>query len=393
MKLVSKLTVLAAVIGIAIWWAAAEPGTAGGEGRLALPPAPRMPLLGPGETYHGVAWQIHDAASSVEQARIMLNEIADLGADTVVISNAGYQEHAGSATFEIKPEVTPTPEQWRAIFQIAHENGLRVILMPLVLLSDPRGTEWRGRIEPPSWDEWFDQYRRFLAHFARLAADGKVEVLMVGSELVSTEKYTQRWRQTIKTVREYYPGKLSYSANWDHYKVIQFWDDLDLVGMTSYYKLASEEKPSLESLIDAWKPIRRGLLRWRERIGKPLLFTEAGWCSQEGASIEPWNYYYKQEATEGGLDEQRKCYQAFMKTFEDDIWPQGASGEPVVGGVVWWEWTNTPGGEDDYNYTPRGKPAERDLRKWFGSIREKRTRLAARIDPALKPDETADERR
>lgn len=323
--------------------------------------------------YHGMSWQIHYAPDSVDKAKVLLREIAELGADTVLIGNAGYQEHAGSKSFQIDPKVTPSKEQWLEIFRIAHDNGLRVILMPIILLSSPRGNEWRGVINPPSWDDWFEQYRKFLLYFARIAAEGKVEILMVGSELVSTEKYTEQWRTVIKEARKAFPGKLSYSANWDHYKVIEFWDDLDLVGMTSYYKLSSEPNPRLPDLIEAWKPIRRGLLRWQEKIGKPLLFTEAGWCSQEGTSIEPWNYYRSSTATPAGLEEQRNCYRAFMEVWKDDIWPTEFSESPVVGGVLWWEWNETPGGKNDYNYTPRGKPAQEELERWFKQIGDRRT--------------------
>ena len=316
-------------------------------------------LLPEDRPYNGLAWQIHHSKDSVEQARKLLPEMADLGADAVLISNAGYQEHAGSDTFQIDPAVTPTEEQWKEIFKIAHGNGLRVIFMPIILLSDPRGNEWRGVISPPNWEDWFDQYREFVLHFARIAQANKVEVLSVGSELVSTERYTDNWRNLIRDVRKVFPGKLTYSSNWDHYKVVEFWDQLDLVGMTSYYKLSSEPNPSLESLIDAWKPIKRGLLRWQKQVGKPLLFTEAGWPSQEGATIEPWNYYYKQEATPAGLEEQRRCYLAFMETWYNT---------PGVGGIMWWEWNDSPGGPDDYNYTPRGKPAEKELRDWFNRV-------------------------
>lgn len=369
MSVLWKLTVLACVVAAAVWWAWAEPGLVGrptgdsGVYRPGYPPAPRLPLLSPDETYRGLAWPIHHAHGCVEQAGTMLGQIADLGADTVLISNAGYQEHAGSESFKIDPAVTPSNEQWQEIFRIAHANGLRVILMPMILLSDPRGTEWRGVISPPSWDDWFEQYRRFLLHFARIAAEGKVEVLMVGSELVSTETYTDHWRQVIREVRKVFPGKLTYSANWDHYKVIEFWDELDLVGMTSYYKLSAKPNPSLESLQRAWEPLKEGLLRWQAKIGKPLLFTEVGWCSQEGASIEPWNYYYHQTATAAGMEEQRRCYRAFIETWKET---------PQVGGIIWWEWTNTPGGKGDFNYTPKGKTAELELRRWFQVIRKGR---------------------
>jgi hypothetical protein len=368
MSILWKALLPVVMVGSAMWWAT------GGKGKgesstpkaapLTFPPAEHRPLAPPSQPYHGLSWQIHHSKDCVAEGRLLLREIADLGADTVLISNPGYQEHAASDSFQIDPAVTPSPEQWKQIFDIAHENGLRVILMPIILLSNPRGTEWRGVISPPNWDDWFEQYRKFLQHFAKIAADGKVEVLMVGSELVSTEKYTDQWRRVIKEARQAFPGKLSYSANWDHYKVVEFWDDLDIVGMTSYYKLSNEPNPTMETLMDAWRPLKKGLLKWQETIKKPLLFTEVGWCSQEGTSIEPWNYYYKQQSTPGGLEEQRRCYRAFIDTWKDT---------PQLGGVIWWEWSNTPGGPDDYSYIPKGKPAEKELRDWFQSLRRQRT--------------------
>jgi hypothetical protein len=363
---VGQLLLLVCVVVGGAWWscsdhpsclASVKSGKDIRPEQAALPePLTSRPMPAPETSYHGLAWQIHHSKGCVEEARRLLGEIAELGADTVLISNAGYQKHAGSARFRIDPAITPSEEQWQEIFRMAHARGLRVILMPIILLSEPRGSEWRGVINPPDWDDWFAAYRNFLLHFARIAQHGQIDAMLVGSELISTEKYTQRWRNLIAGVREVFDGRLSYSANWDHYKVIEFWDALDLVGMTSYYKLSAEPDPSLKSLVQAWKPIQRGILRWQRKIGKPLLFTEVGWCSQRGASIEPWNYYYDQTPSEAGLREQLNCYLAFMKTWSDT---------PEVGGVIWWEWNDSPGGPEDYNYTPRGKPAEKALRQWF----------------------------
>lgn len=364
---------LVLVAGAALWVGQGLGGNGSGGGidlnatasemAQPVPISPRPASLpSPDGPYHGISWQIHHSANAVEEARLLLPQIRELGADTVLISNPGYQEHAGSESFKLDPAVSPSKDQWREIFQIAHENHLRVVLMPIILLSNPRGTEWRGVINPPSWDDWFEQYTQFIVYFARLAAENHVEVLSVGSELVSTERYTDRWRKVIREVRKHFPGKLTYSANWDHYKVVEYWDELDLVGMTSYYKLSPAPNPTLETLITQWAPIKRGILRWQKKVGKPLLFTEVGWCSQEGTSIEPWNYYYSQVATPAGLEEQRRCYRAFMDTWKDT---------PEVGGVIWWEWNNTPGGPEDYNYTPRNKPAEKELRAWFQSVRRK----------------------
>ncbi|MBN2447935.1 MAG: hypothetical protein JXO22_14480, partial [Phycisphaerae bacterium] len=229
-------------------------------------------------------------------------------------------------------------------------------LMPMLLLSNPHGREWRGVIEPPDWAKWWHDYREFITYFADIAREGEAAALMVGSELVSTESATVEWVKTIEAVRARFPGELGYSANWDTYQVIQFWDKLEIAGMTTYFDLSDHENPTVAELVQRWKPIYRDITAWQRRIDKPVVFTEVGWCSQSGASVQPWNYYRSEKATPEGHEEQRRLYEAFLTVWE---------GAPEVGGIIWWEWNTSPGGDDDYGYTPKGKPAEAVLRDWF----------------------------
>lgn len=318
------------------------------------------------DQYHGLAIQIDTSNKPVEMFGPLIREVAALGADTVLIGADFYQKNASSGRVYINPEKTPTIPQWSKLLAIARQEcGLKVVLAPKILLADPIGSEWRGVIQPPSWNKWFRQYRRIINHFADIAQSGGVEVLMIGSEMVSAEKHTEEWLEVVRQVRQRYRGKLTYSANWDHYQPVKFWHALDLIGMTSYYKLSDTLCPPVDSLVEAWQPIKQNILDWQKDIGKPILFTEVGWCSQEGASIEPWNYYHKQEATRKGHLEQRNCYEAFMRVWSD---------VPQVGGVIWWEWTTYGGGKDCYNYTPKDKPAEKLLRDWFARHSKPRKR-------------------
>ncbi|MBI5865581.1 MAG: hypothetical protein HZB38_13950 [Planctomycetes bacterium] len=141
---------------------------------------------------------------------------------------------------------------------------------------------------------------------------------------------------------------------------MKFWDKLDIVGMTSYYTLADRKDPGVDEIVKKWEPIRNDILRWQRKVGKPIILTEVGWCSQEGAATAPWNYYQNQTASSAGHEEQRRLYEAFLKAWDK------TSG---LAGVIWWEWSPGPGGADDFNYTPRGKPAEQVLRKWFAEQR------------------------
>jgi hypothetical protein len=348
----------AAIIGAvlvvtAVLWA--------GHGKGApAPPAsqPGNSVLCGGARYRGLSVQV---ASGWYQPREkygrLLQEIADLGANTVLFCIPGYMEHAQTQYIYMDLRKVPPPEDFKWIIGRARELGLCPILMPIVLLKNPRGSEWRGVIEPPDWEEWWRQYYDFALFFADLAREGRADALIVGSELVSTEKYTDKWVELIEQCRKrFYGGKLGYSANWDHYRPIQFWDKLDFIGMTSYYTLADKNSPTIEEIVERWEPIRKEVLAWQHEVGKPLLMTEVGWCSQEGAAKAPWNYYQNQVATPAGMEEQRRLYEAFIRAWDDT---------PELMGVIWWEWEASEGGSGDFGYSPKAKPAEQVLRQWF----------------------------
>lgn len=312
-------------------------------------------LKQPAPEYRGLAIQL-TFGNNVDDYAPLIDEVAALGANTVMLCPRGRMEHARSQAIFVDARETPSAADLTRLIEHAKTRKLRVIVMPILLLKHPRGSEWRGVIDPPNWKEWWRQYRDFVIYFADVAQAGGADALLVGSELVSTEKYESEWRQTIEQVRSRFHGQLGYSANWDHYEPIKFWDALDLVGMTSYYTLAKRQGPSVEELEKSWRPIREKITRWQRGINKPIVFTEVGWCSQAGAAARPWDYYQNMKATPEGHEEQRRLYEAFV-----NVW----DGTPGVTGVIWWDWTPAAGGPDDYNYTPRGKPAEQVLRAWF----------------------------
>ena len=332
--------------------------------RTAEPPTPPKAVHVP---WRGMSIQLRKGPGALETYGPLLDQLADLGANTVLLSVAGYMEHARAQSIYIEARHTPSPQDFKTLIRHAHQRGLRTIVMPIILLKHPRGSEWRGVIDPPRWDEWWKDYRDFLKYFADQAADARADAFIVGSELVSTERNTRQWETTIWTARAHFNGLLGYSANWDHYKPIKFWHLLDFVGMTSYYTLADHKNPTTDEIVARWRPIYQEIMNWRRSLGKPLVLTEVGWCSQEGAATAPWNYYQNMHATPAGHEEQRRLYEAFLRVWDD---------APGLLGVMWWEWTAEPGGPSDFNYTPRNKPAEKVLRRWFAQGQPPATRPA-----------------
>jgi Glycoside Hydrolase Family 113 len=305
----------------------------------------------------GISLQLHNSDPGIPYEQYV-SEIAATGADTISLVVAAYQENCASTSIFIDARKTPPDARVRALVKLARREGMRVVLMPIVLLENPRSGEWRGKISPTSWDEWWEDYGNYVLHYAHVAREAEVDLMMIGSELVSTEKQTDRWLGLIQRVRETYPGRLSYSANWDHYRPIEWWDKLDVIGMTTYYDLTGGKEPTLQQLLAGWRPIRKEILEWRAGIDRPILFTEVGWPNQETCAQYPWDYYRATDKPDPRA--QANCFEAFFQTWV---------GEKGVEGFLVWEWRNYPSQnvdpQTDTSYIPCGKPAMDVIRRYF----------------------------
>lgn len=294
-----------------------------------------------------------------------IDEVAQAGANFVLMSVAAYQENATSLDLAIRPGSMPSDQRLLALIEHAHKRGLGVALMPIVLLRSPRLTEWRGKIDPTSapgggrsWDEWWKLYQEYILHYARLAKQAKVEIFVVGSELISTETQKERWHGLIGQVRKACDSRLTYAANWDHYMKVSFWDDLDYLSMSSYYDLTEGKNEfDAQSLQSAWRKYQKDILAFQAKIDKPLLFTELGWPNQPTAAKEPWNYY---ASTRTDPQLQKTLFEAYFAVWKD---------QPALAGFFVWEWRNSPQDTDpakDNSYVPMNKPALDVIKRYLG---------------------------
>jgi hypothetical protein len=322
--------------------------------RPPLPPFKELHV----DQFRGFTLQLQDASPDCPYEKY-IDEIAATGSNAICLSVAGYQENCASTSIFIDARRTPSTDRIKALIAQAHQRKLRVLLMPIVLLENPRSGEWRGKIEPRDWDDWWEDYNNYLLHYARVAQDAGVEILAVGSELISTEKdHADRWRGLIAGVRKRYKGYLIYSANWDHFRPVSWWDAVDIVGMTTYYDLTSGKQPTVERLMKSWKPIRQDVLEWQKTIGRPIMFTEVGWPNQVTCAQYPWDYTRSPDQPDPNA--QANCFEAFFRTW---------IAEPSVAGYLVWEWRNYPGQvvdpKKDTGYVPCGKPAMAVIGKYY----------------------------
>lgn len=260
----------------------------------------------------------------------------------------------------LAPGIEADDDSLRWVVGAARARGLRVFLMPIVHVRRRAVREWRGTLAPGDLDRWWAAYRRFALHYARLGAAEGVDLFAVGSELVSMERHADRWRALIADVRGVFRGELTYSANWDHFEPIGFWDALDVAGLNGYHPLvrAAGAATDEEALLAGWRPFAQRVARWHRAVGKPFVFTEIGYPSTAFAPARPWDH-----ESRGAPDAatQLRCYRAMFRAWH---------ASPGLSGLYLWNWFGL-GGEDDPGYTPRGKPSMHVIDWWYRGSRAK----------------------
>jgi len=194
-----------------------------------------------------------------------------------------------------------------------------------------------------------------IEFYAYIANNTGVDVMVVGSELVSSESKLQEWTDTIRDVRGIFHGQLTYSSNWDHYTSVKFWDQLDMIGMNSYWKLGDNASVTTDQIVSSWRnPIQKDLLPFAAKQHRPVMFLEAGWCSLANSASASWDYTQEKEPID--LDLQKRLYEGFFQAWY---------GNPSLAGFMMWNWEPGDGGQEDRGYTCKNKPAEQVLRDWL----------------------------
>ena len=278
-------------------------------------------------------------------AREALAKARRAGAQAVAIVPFLWQRdptHAGLVRGNDLPDAA-----LRLAIREAHALGLKVMVKPHVWVEG----SWAGAVEPASledWRVWFERYRAALLPIARLAAEEGAQALSIGTEL---KKTTQRpeWRDIIDAVRPMFPGLLTYSAhNIEEAETVPFWARLDWIGVTLYPPLGEDGDRNGRRAAMSVAAGRLDALS--EREGKPVVVTEIGLRSAQGAARKPW-----ESAEERATAPDPLLQAAVLADWLD------ALDRPSIAGVLVWRWFTDPqaGGVSDTDFTVQGKPAER----------------------------------
>jgi hypothetical protein len=280
------------------------------------------------------------SASSLAKAR-------ELGIDWISVTPFGFRR-AGETG--LRTGAWENDDAVKATIAQAHALGLRVLLKPHVWVRGGTLTH--------------EEYEPFLMHMAELARDTNADALSIGNELKLTADDDARWRGTIERVRGIYRGPITYGANFDEVFDVPFWDAVDWIGVSGYFPLVDEPSPNRAALIDAWQPIARRLEALSVKHQKPVLFTEIGYRSADGAAWRQWEIPRDAPLN---LEAQRVAYEAFFVT----MWPR-----PWVLGAYPWKWFSYPNhsGQASNDYEFENKPAADVIRRYYTTAATPRPR-------------------
>jgi arabinogalactan endo-1,4-beta-galactosidase len=277
-----------------------------------------------------------------------LQKLADHGVNWISIMPFGFQRS--------EPEVRiggyEDDESLRGATKQAHACGIKVMLKPHVWARDEEAMQ---RWSDQQWQTWFQSYEKFIVHYATLARDAQIDALCIGNEQKHSTKYEREWRRIIERVRSIYKGPLTYGANFDEVERVAFWDAVDWIGVSAYFPLIDARSPSRAALIEAWQPVMQRLAALSKKYRKPILFTEIGYRSADGAV---WRQWELPRTAPLNLEVQREAYEAFFAA----VWPQ-----PWLLGAYPWKWFSSVNHSDHRNndYEIENKPAADVIKRHY----------------------------
>jgi Ca2+-binding RTX toxin-like protein len=323
--------------------------------------------------YSGFAypfWHVEDYGSSWSAEAFAA--VAATGSNSISIVPTIYISDAWSSDFQAGP-TTETEANTIAGIEAARARGLRVILKPHVDALD--GT-YRGSFAPSDADAWFAGYKEVLLRYARIAAQTGAEALSIGCELagLTGTSFRDRWADIIDAVRAVYGGQIIYAADWAEARQVSFWDLVDVIGVDAYYPLSPHAAPDAAELVAAWTvpPASPNVLVATEGKsivdflhdlallhGKPLMLTEVGYRSFEGAAASPGTW-----DTAGAANQplQAALYEALFQ-----VW--ASHGGDWFLGMQLWNWEPGDGSNHATGYTPQGKEALALAAEWLAGTR------------------------
>lgn len=238
------------------------------------------------------------------------------------------------------------------------KSNVKIMVKPQLWVSRGLYTGYIDMEPEANWKILEDSYQKFILEYAEIAQKIEADILCIGTELEKfVAKRPKYWNQLITKIRSVYKGKLTYASNWDEFKRVPFWSQLDYIGVDAYFPLSDKKTPTVAELEKGWQKHKREIQKIQQQNNKPILFTEYGYRSVDFTGKKPW----ESNRVEGSVNlvAQKNATQAIYNQFWKEDW--------FAGGFLW-KWFHNhekSGGQENNRFTPQNKPTENLIKKLY----------------------------
>ncbi len=296
--------------------------------------------------------------SSTELSFKEYKKIDSLSPNYVAVIPFAYLKSSNSSTLIQHPNWQWWGEDSIGIIKtisMAKKCGHKIMIKPQLWIQPAFFTGDYKCSSVSDWEDFEIGYLSYILENAKIAEVYGAHILCIGNEMKSFIKARPEfWAQLILKVREVYTGKVTYAANWDNYKSIPFWSELDFIGINAYFPLLNSIEPNLNQLNKAWSEVKDDIENLSFNLNKKVMFTEYGYRSIEATTTAPWESY-----TASPFSGKAQCtaYQSFYETFWNCSF--------VEGGFLWKWRVNGIVSSTDKSYSIFGKPAVDVVKKYY----------------------------
>ncbi len=223
---------------------------------------------------------------------IALQNIQSLGANWVIYTPSWTYQRVSPVVFNEAPGKDPFWSDTIKAVTEARTRNFNVAIFPQPRFETNYKDFWKNAPRDANWwNDWFEDYRRFVIHFADQATQSGAQALVLGGDWilpalpdgrladgsssgVPADAET-RWKNLIAEVRQHFRGNVIFAVPYnstDFTPPVNILRDADAVYLLWFAKLSALATPNKGDMInEAGTLLDQNIFPWQTQIGKPFI--------------------------------------------------------------------------------------------------------------------------
>lgn len=287
---------------------------------------------------------------------IALQNIQSLGANWVIYAPSWTYQRISPLVFSEQPGKDPFwSDTLRAVTE-ARARNFNVALFPQPRFETSYTDFWKNAPRDAAWwNNWFEQYRNFIIHFADQAAQSGAQAIVIGGDWILPAlpdgklsdgspsgvpaDAENRWKNLIAEARQHSHSNVIFALpynNADFVPPIAILRDADAVYLLWFASLSALSIPVKEDMIAAAGALLdENIAPWQSQTGKPFILGlsypsstySATGCIPSGGACLDWTALNRPNADIStvslDLQQQVDIYDAILNAMNSRSWVSG----------------------------------------------------------------------